>query len=79
MLVTGMSGFLGQHLIEASEVGDWELLSPTRGLLDVRHRPRVLDQMISWTPNVVVHLADRRDDREFDDGRAARVAPQARA
>ncbi len=64
MLVTGMSGFLGQHLIEASEVGDWELLSPTRGLLDVRHRPRVLDQMISWTPNVVVHLADRRDDRE---------------
>ena len=64
MLVTGMAGFLGQHLIEASEVGEWELLSPTKGLLDVRHRPRVLDQMMSWTPNVVVHLANRRDDRE---------------
>ena len=64
MLVTGLSGFLGQHLIEPSEVAEWELLSPTKGLLDVRHRPRVLDQMVSWTPNVVVHLATRRDDRE---------------
>ena len=64
MLVTGMSGFLGQHLIEASEVGDWELLSPAKALLDVRHRPRVLDQMMAWKPNVVVHLANRKDDRE---------------
>ena len=64
MLVTGMSGFLGQHMIEASEIGDWELLSPSRASLDVRHRPRVLDEITTWKPNVVVHLANRNNDRE---------------
>lgn len=64
MLVTGMSGFLGQHMIEASELGDWELLSPSRSSLDVRHRPRVLDEITTWKPNVVVHLANRNNDRE---------------
>ena len=64
MLVTGMTGFLGQHLSAASEVADWELLSPSKALLDVRHRPRVLDEVMAWTPNVVVHLANRNDDRE---------------
>ncbi len=64
MLVTGMSGFLGQHLLEASEIGYWELLSPSRSILDVRHRPRVLDEITTWKPNVVVHLANRNDDRE---------------
>jgi len=64
MFVTGMSGFLGHHLTAASEAADWELLSPSKALLDVRHRPRVLDDVMAWTPNVVVHLANRRDDRE---------------
>ena len=64
MLVTGMSGFLGHHLLEASEIGDWELLTPSRAALDVRDRPRVLDEITTWKPNVVVHLAHRRDDRE---------------
>ena len=64
MLVTGMTGFLGQHLSAASEAADWELLSPSKALLDVRHRPRVLDEVMAWTPNVVVHLANRNDDRE---------------
>ncbi len=64
MMVTGMSGFLGQHLSAASEAAEWELLSPSRALLDVRHRPRVLDEIMAWTPNVIVHLANRNDDRE---------------
>lgn len=64
MLVTGMSGFLGRHLVEASELGDWELLAPSRAQLDVRDRKRVLDEIGTWRPNVVVHLAFRRDDRE---------------
>jgi len=64
MLVTGMSGFLGRHLIEASELGDWELLSPSKAALDVRDRPRVFDEITTWKPNVVVHLAHRHDDRE---------------
>lgn len=64
MLVTGMSGFLGKHLSAASETAEWELLSPSKALLDVRHRPRVLDEIMAWKPNVVVHLANRNDDRE---------------
>lgn len=64
MLVTGISGFLGRHLLDASEIGDWELLSPSKAVLDVRQRARVLDDIKTWTPNVVVHLAYRRDDRE---------------
>lgn len=45
MLVTGMSGFLGRHLIEPSEIGDWELLSPSKTALDVRDRRRILDDI----------------------------------
>lgn len=64
MMVTGITGFLGQHLVDASERGDWELLSPSKRQLDVRHRHRVLDEISTWKPNVVVHLAHRKDDRE---------------
>lgn len=79
MLVTGMTGFLGKHLVEASELGDWELLSPSRAQLDVRDRKRVLDEITTWTPNVVVHLAHRRDDRETTVEGSRHVAQAAAA
>lgn len=64
MLVTGISGFLGKHIVIASELAEWELLSPSSTALDVREHARVLDEVTTWRPNVIVHLAYRRDDRE---------------
>lgn len=63
MLVTGGAGFLGQHLAIASEADEWELLAPPSTVLDIRRRERVIDEITSWKPTVVVHLAYRKDDR----------------
>lgn len=65
MLVTGASGFLGRHLMAASEAGRWETLAPSSGSMDIRSRARVLDEITTWKPQVVVHLAYRRDDRQI--------------
>ncbi|MGB8860538.1 MAG: sugar nucleotide-binding protein [Ilumatobacteraceae bacterium] len=64
MLITGATGFLGQHLMAASEAGRWEVLAPTSGSMDIRARARVFDEITTWKPQVVVHLAYRRSDRQ---------------
>lgn len=64
MMITGAAGFLGRHLVEASETGRWELLAESSGSLDIRQRAAVLDRIATWKPTVVVHLAFRRDDRQ---------------
>jgi dTDP-4-dehydrorhamnose reductase len=76
MMITGATGFLGRHLVEASEIGGWQLLAPSSISLDVRQRARVLDEITTWKPNVVVHLAYRRDDRRciVDGSEAVAVA-----
>jgi dTDP-4-dehydrorhamnose reductase len=72
MFVTGASGFLGQHLVSASEVGEWELLAPTSRALDICDEARVRNEITTWKPNVVVHLAYRKGDRRnIVDGSAA--------
>jgi dTDP-4-dehydrorhamnose reductase len=63
MLVTGASGFLGRHLVMASERDRWELVAPASRVLDVLHRERTVSEIREWRPTVVVHLAYRRDDR----------------
>jgi dTDP-4-dehydrorhamnose reductase len=63
MLITGGSGFLGQHLGIASEAEDWELLAPPSTMIDVRQRERVIDEICSWKPTAIVHLAHRMGDR----------------
>jgi dTDP-4-dehydrorhamnose reductase len=69
MLVTGASGLLGRHLTLASERDGWELIAPSSQALDVRSRDRTIREVRDWKPNVVVHLAYRRDDpRTIVDG-----------
>ncbi len=63
MLVTGGSGFLGQHLGIASEADEWQLFAPPSTMIDVRQRDRVIDEICSWRPTAIVHLAYRRGDR----------------
>lgn len=65
MLITGATGFLGSHLVDASEAGRWELLAESSGSLDIRRRDAVIDHIRTWRPNVVVHLAYRRGDRQI--------------
>ncbi len=79
MFVTGASGFLGRHVVPASERHEWELLAPASRVLDVRERARVLDEIVTWKPNVVLHLAYRADDRRtiVDGSRNVAVAAAA--
>ena len=63
MLITGGRGFLGQHLGIASEAEDWELFAPPSTMIDVRQRERVLEEICSWKPTAIVHLAYRKGDR----------------
>ena len=63
MLITGGSGFLGQHLGIASEAEDWELFAPPSAMIDIRLRERVIDEVSSWKPTAIVHLAYRKGDR----------------
>ncbi len=64
MLITGGTGFLGRHLMMACEHASWETLAPSSTSMDIRSAPRVLDEITTWKPQVVVHLAYRRDDHQ---------------
>lgn len=59
MLVTGASGFLGRHLVEAP--GDWEVVAPSHAMLDLRRRERTIEFITGWKPQAVIHLAYRKD------------------
>ena len=63
MMITGATGFLGRHLILASEAGRWELLAESSASLDITRRDAVIDHIRTWRPSVIVHLAYRKDDR----------------
>lgn len=63
MLITGGSGFLGQHLGIASEAEEWELFAPPSSMIDICQRERVLEEIGSWKPTAIVHLAYRKGDR----------------
>lgn len=65
MMITGAGGFLGQHLVPATEAARWEVLAPSSRAMDVRSQARVLDDITTWKPNVVVHLAYRKGDRQI--------------
>lgn len=82
MLVTGASGFLGRHLVRGPASNDWEIIAPSSLSMDVTNRARVLDTITGWKPNVVVHLAYRKERRVIVDGSRhvaeAAVAAKAR-
>lgn len=79
MLVTGANGFLGRHLAEARGARAWSWIAPSSHHLDLRDRARVLDHVREWKPNVVVHLAYRRDDARSIVESSANVAEAATA
>ncbi len=65
MLVTGASGFLGRHLLD--EPGDWEVVAPPHDALDLLRGDLVRDFVESWKPQVVVHLAYRKERQQIVD------------
>ncbi|HTH07658.1 MAG TPA: sugar nucleotide-binding protein [Ilumatobacteraceae bacterium] len=79
MVVTGGSGFLGRHLLTASEAGGWELFAPGSQSIDVRRRELVVHGISGFKPNVVVHLAYRKHERSTIVDGSAHVAEAAAA
>lgn len=68
MLVTGASGFLGRHLVRGPATADWELIAPSSNGMDITDRSTTIDTIRDWSPDVVVHLAYRKDRRTIVDG-----------
>jgi dTDP-4-dehydrorhamnose reductase len=77
MLITGGRGFLGHHLSIASEADQWELFAPPSTMIDIRQRERVIDEICTWRPTAIVHLAYRRGDRQTIVGGSRNVAEAA--
>ena len=68
MLVTGASGFLGRHLTRGPVGAEWEIIAPSSSAMDITNREQVLDTITGWKPDVVAHLAYRKDRRNIVDG-----------
>jgi dTDP-4-dehydrorhamnose reductase len=68
MLVTGASGFLGQHLVRGPVGAEWEIIAPPSSAMDITDRARTLDTITDWKPDVVAHVAYRKDRRTIVDG-----------
>lgn len=79
MLVTGATGFLGRHLMIASERNGWELVAPSSAIMNVLGRERTISEIREWRPNVVVHLAYKRNDRRTIVEGTSNVAEGAQA
>lgn len=77
MLITGGAGFLGRHLIMASEADEWELFAPPMTMIDVRQRDRLVGEIRTWSPSAIVHLAFRRGDRRTNVEGARNIAVAA--
>ena len=63
VFITGGAGFLGRHLIQSPAIARWEIIAAGSTSLDIRHRDRVMEMVVGWKPDALIHLAYRRDDR----------------
>ena len=68
MLVTGAAGFLGQHLVRGAPGETWEIIAPTSRAMDICNRAETIEAIREWKPDVVAHLAYRKDRRTIVDG-----------
>jgi dTDP-4-dehydrorhamnose reductase len=79
LLVTGGSGLLGGHLMRSPALASWDLVAPPSRLLDVREADAVAEQVQTWKPTAIAHLAYRRDDPRTIVQGSANVARAAAA
>lgn len=57
VLVTGASGFLGQHVVNELSKHECRVLVPTHQELDVRYANDIMGYLSEHRPNTVIHLA----------------------
>lgn len=67
ILITGASGFIGQHLFEALN-SVFDLYCPTEEVMDLRRSEQVNDYIKNVKPDAVIHLAAKTEVAySFDD------------
>lgn len=63
LVVTGGTGFLGQHIITSPAAEAFEIIAPASNVLDLRQDADVRNAFDEWRPDAVIHTAYRRGDR----------------
>ena len=61
--MTGASGFLGRHVVNAPNAERWEGVGLGSRTLDLRRGEAVVETIRDWKPHAVIHTAYRQNDR----------------
>jgi dTDP-4-dehydrorhamnose reductase len=62
LFVTGGSGFLGRHIVNAPAREPWEVIAPSSRAVDLRDAESVRSFVRDAEPTAIIHTAYRRDD-----------------
>ena len=57
VLLTGATGMVGRNILEHPDIGNWDILAPTRGEVDLSDYKQVETYMRQHQPDIVVHAA----------------------
>ena len=59
IFITGGSGMVGRNILEHPKTEEHEIIAPARKDLDLLDRPSILNSLVNFKPDFVIHCAGR--------------------